>query len=70
MVLTAISGSRKVVPGGAYIGRITPSGLITEFHEGYGDFQYTSITVVGNDLWFAIGFFPPSGKIGRMPIKS
>lgn len=56
-------------PNGSYLGRITPTGVITEFHEGYGDFGYTSIAAFGNDLWFAIGFYGSPGKIGRMPIK-
>jgi streptogramin lyase len=56
-------------PNGSYLGRITPTGVITEFHEGYGDFGYTSIAAFGNDLWFAIDFYSPPGKIGRMPIK-
>ncbi len=57
-------------PEGEYIGRMTPAGTLTQFHEGYGDFQYTSITFHGENLWFAIGFLGSTGKIGRMPVTS
>ncbi len=57
-------------PEGAYIGRMTPAGILTQFHEGYGDFIYSSITFEGPNLWFAIGIYGSPGKIGRMPIAS